>query len=114
MLDGELFDKLETVARATRGSQEPFGGIQLVLSGDFHQLPPVTRGHQPGKRRQAPPVRAELAWVSILTVNLPGHATWTLCTAACTHKHAAGAALLSRADLYEILVYQPCRARLTL
>ena len=51
MLPADLFDKLEAVARATRGSDAPFGGIQLVLSGDFHQLPPVTRGtSQTGQR----------------------------------------------------------------
>ena len=72
MLDGELFDKLETVARATRGSLEPFGGIQLVLSGDFHQLPPVARGRQSGKRRQAAPVNLELGHPKS-PVNLPGH-----------------------------------------
>jgi len=32
---------LEVLARAVRGSQKPFGGIQLVLTGDFMQLPPV-------------------------------------------------------------------------
>ncbi|KAF5375262.1 hypothetical protein D9758_000092 [Tetrapyrgos nigripes] len=44
MLDGVLFDKLEEIARSVRNSKEPFGGIQdwqLVLSGDFSQLPPV-------------------------------------------------------------------------
>ena len=30
MLDGALFDALEAVARAVRGSDAPFGGIQLV------------------------------------------------------------------------------------
>ena len=41
MLSAELFDKLEEIARIVRGSTEPFGGIQLVLSGDFLQLPTV-------------------------------------------------------------------------
>ncbi|KAL6774453.1 hypothetical protein ACKKBG_A25060 [Auxenochlorella protothecoides x Auxenochlorella symbiontica] len=44
MLDAHLFTALEELARRLRGSQAPFGGIQLILSGDFHQLPPVTRG----------------------------------------------------------------------
>ncbi|CAH2310452.1 ATP-dependent DNA helicase PIF1 [Pelobates cultripes] len=42
MVEGELFDKLEAVARAVRGKDEPFGGIQLIVCGDFLQLPPVT------------------------------------------------------------------------
>lgn len=41
MLDGGLFDKLESLARKIRRNNEPFGGIQLVLTGDFCQLPPV-------------------------------------------------------------------------
>lgn len=38
MMDGRLFDVLEAVARRVRGSQAPFGGVQLILSGDFHQV----------------------------------------------------------------------------
>lgn len=45
MMSAELFDKLEYVARAVRGSGEPFGGLQLLLVGDFFQLPPVRGGH---------------------------------------------------------------------
>ena len=41
MVDGEMFDKLEEVARKIRASGKPFGGIQLVITGDFFQLPPV-------------------------------------------------------------------------
>ena len=36
-----FFDKLEYVARKVRGRETFFGGIQLVLLGDFFQLPPV-------------------------------------------------------------------------
>ena len=41
MVDGELFDKLEEIARMIRNNGRPFGGIQLVITGDFFQLPPV-------------------------------------------------------------------------
>ena len=41
MIDGDLFDKLEQVARRMRNNGRPFGGIQLVITGDFFQLPPV-------------------------------------------------------------------------
>ena len=41
MVDGDLFDKLESVARSIRNNGRPFGGIQLVITGDFFQLPPV-------------------------------------------------------------------------
>lgn len=41
MLSAELFDKIEYIARVVRRKNEPFGGIQLILSGDFLQLPCV-------------------------------------------------------------------------
>ena len=41
MLSPELFDKLEMMARLIRIIDLPFGGIQLILSGDLCQLPVV-------------------------------------------------------------------------
>lgn len=38
MLDGRTFDELEAIARAVRGIEKPFGGLQLVLCGDFFQV----------------------------------------------------------------------------
>ncbi|KAK1339131.1 hypothetical protein QTO34_019805 [Cnephaeus nilssonii] len=46
MVEAELFDKLEAVARTVRQQNKPFGGIQLIICGDFLQLPPVTKGFQ--------------------------------------------------------------------
>ncbi len=43
MLDGHYLDKLEAVAKQLRNNDRPFGGIQLVLTGDFFQLPPVSK-----------------------------------------------------------------------
>ena len=43
MTDSELFDKIEAVARALRKNERPFGGIQLIVCGDFLQLPPVIK-----------------------------------------------------------------------
>ena len=43
MVDADFFDKMESVARAIRKNRQPFGGIQLILCGDFLQLPPVTK-----------------------------------------------------------------------
>jgi len=44
MMTPELFEKLDEVARILRKCQEPFGGLQMVLVGDFYQLPPVQEG----------------------------------------------------------------------
>lgn len=41
MVSSALFEALEAVARAVKRSERPFGGIQLVLCGDWLQLPPV-------------------------------------------------------------------------
>jgi ATP-dependent DNA helicase PIF1 len=41
MIDGMFFDALDQIRREVRSEHnKPFGGIQLVLSGDFFQLPP--------------------------------------------------------------------------
>nr|CAD7447088.1 unnamed protein product [Timema bartmani] len=47
MVDGDFFEKLDQVARVVRGCDRPFGGLQLILCGDFFQLAPVT---QAGKK----------------------------------------------------------------
>lgn len=46
MIDGYLLDAVDTTLRAIRGNQLPFGGIQVLLVGDFLQLPPVWRDTQ--------------------------------------------------------------------
>lgn len=43
MLTAELFDKIEWIAQQVRANETPFGGIQLIMSGDFYQLPPVNK-----------------------------------------------------------------------
>lgn len=49
MVDGFLFNRLYEIAkRLRRKTTKPFGGLQLVVTGDFFQLPPVTKnGHEP-------------------------------------------------------------------
>lgn len=43
MLTPTLLEYLDTVGRLVRKNTAPFGGIQLVLVGDFYQLPPVAK-----------------------------------------------------------------------
>jgi ATP-dependent DNA helicase PIF1 len=46
MMSCEMFELLDTIGRQIRGrgnKNKPFGGIQLVLCGDFCQLPPVVK-----------------------------------------------------------------------
>lgn len=55
MLDGRLFEDLEAIARQIRRNSAFFGGIQLILSGDFFQLPPVGRRARGQAGAAAPP-----------------------------------------------------------
>jgi ATP-dependent DNA helicase PIF1 len=58
MIDGDLFDKLEQIARTLRNNGRPFGGIQLIITGDFFQLPPVGQGgRQANRAHHRPPPR---------------------------------------------------------
>lgn len=41
MLSRKIFEIIEAIARQTRRSSLPFGGMQVVFTGDFFQLPPV-------------------------------------------------------------------------
>lgn len=43
MLDAQTFDYINTVLKAIRSNNKPFGGLQLILFGDFFQLPPVEK-----------------------------------------------------------------------
>lgn len=45
MLSAQLFETLEEVCRKLRGSDKFFGGIKLIMSGDFKQLPPPQGKH---------------------------------------------------------------------
>lgn len=44
MLSPLLFEKLNYIGQKIRQSDRIFGGIQLVLTGDFAQLPPINSG----------------------------------------------------------------------
>lgn len=52
MIDGNLLDKLDKVARTIRKVEAPFGGIQVVFCGDFYQLPPVVKNNYYKKNEQ--------------------------------------------------------------
>jgi len=41
MMTAELLDKLNGIGKKLRSNQKPFGGMQVLLVGDFYQLPPV-------------------------------------------------------------------------
>ncbi|MHB8710595.1 MAG: ATP-dependent DNA helicase, partial [Minisyncoccota bacterium] len=46
MLSAATFEMADAVCREVRRVDQPFGGLTLILVGDFFQLPPVSRGHE--------------------------------------------------------------------
>ncbi|MEP6710446.1 MAG: PIF1 family ATP-dependent DNA helicase [Candidatus Saccharibacteria bacterium] len=44
MLHDFRLDMVDEACRLVRKKDEPFGGIQIIMSGDFFQLPPINRG----------------------------------------------------------------------
>ena len=49
MFSFDMLEKLETVMRHVRSCDLPYGGVQIVVVGDFLQLPPVKNYHDPGE-----------------------------------------------------------------
>lgn len=43
MLHDYRLDIIDEITRKVRGEQAPFGGLQVILCGDFFQLPPINR-----------------------------------------------------------------------
>lgn len=43
MLHASQLDMLEKVCRRFKRNDKPFGGLQVILSGDFFQLPPINK-----------------------------------------------------------------------
>jgi len=41
MMSRKLFETLDAIGKIMRKNPKPFGGIRLLFSGDFYQLPPV-------------------------------------------------------------------------
>jgi hypothetical protein len=43
MLSSETLDTVEAICREIKQSARPFGGLQIILVGDFFQLPPIVK-----------------------------------------------------------------------
>ncbi len=46
MLNGKTLSHVDAVCRTVKDGSKPFGGMQVILVGDFFQLPPVTRQNE--------------------------------------------------------------------
>jgi ATP-dependent DNA helicase PIF1 len=51
MLSLKLFNTLNEIGKAVRCNMKPFGGIQVIFSGDFYQLPPVGDSEEPDTQK---------------------------------------------------------------
>ena len=51
MLSLKLFELLNEVGKTIRQNPKPFGGIQVIFSGDFYQLPPVGDKDDPSSQK---------------------------------------------------------------
>jgi len=45
MMNNELFELVNSLFQLIKGNDKLFGGIQLILVGDFHQLPPIRNNY---------------------------------------------------------------------
>ena len=43
MVSPEIFSSIDRILRAFKKNDNPFGGVQTILSGDFFQLPPISK-----------------------------------------------------------------------
>ncbi|MEK7584012.1 MAG: helix-turn-helix domain-containing protein [Patescibacteria group bacterium] len=50
MLDASTLSAVEAACRAVRKKSAPFGGMHVILVGDFFQLPPISREGEPPAR----------------------------------------------------------------
>ena len=49
MISGKILKGVDTILQFFKNSSLPFGGLQLILSGDFFQLPPVFKYEVPAR-----------------------------------------------------------------
>ncbi|HRY63080.1 MAG TPA: AAA family ATPase [Patescibacteria group bacterium] len=49
MLHAHQLDLVNQICQAFRQNLKPFGGLQLIMAGDFFQLPPIAKGEERAK-----------------------------------------------------------------
>ena len=68
MMSRKMFDTLDLIGQFARKRMDvPFGGMQLVFSGDFFQLPPVGNSNDPGTEEFC---FESVAWSSAFAANI--------------------------------------------
>lgn len=59
MLHASQLDMVEKVCRRFKRNDKPFGGLQVILSGDFFQLPPINKN---GNENESGMIFRSIAW----------------------------------------------------
>jgi len=70
MISSRLFDGLDYVAKIVRRSSRPFGGLQVICSGDFLQLPPITKQDKKGQKEDLYFSFESKAWKEVIEYNI--------------------------------------------
>ena len=52
MISPKIFDLINELLKAVRQNEKPFGGLQIILFGDFLQLPPVYKDNESSPQYQ--------------------------------------------------------------
>lgn len=50
MMSKKIFNLLDAIGKRIRRNARPFGGIQVIFSGDFYQLPPIGDENEPDSK----------------------------------------------------------------
>lgn len=69
MLDGRILSQIDEILKIAKGKSAPFGGVQVILIGDFLQLPPVPSSQAGSVEKKAVYAFESPSWV-FKTVNL--------------------------------------------
>ena len=77
MLLPEMLAMVDAVCREIKRSPEPFGGIQVVLVGDFFQLPPIVKNEI--KENDAQSMLLEESSTRLLAILRRGRANPIVC-----------------------------------
>lgn len=65
MLHAHRLDMVNRVCKHFRRSEKPFGGLQVILSGDFFQLPPITRRTENEDPDHSDIITRSLSWAEM-------------------------------------------------
>lgn len=83
MLHARQLDLIDEVLRFVRQTPEPFGGVQMVFSGDFFQLPPIGKKEETTKDKFA---FMSKAWIDLATTKYRGIPMIKVCYLSTQHR----------------------------